>query len=263
MRSELAGSVLFVFQPAEERATGARAMLADGVLENHKPAAILALHTAPLNVGQLATGPGTVMAWRDRVSVKLTGSGELEAAAKAVRKDLVAVGTLGMAEAARPVAGDFVFAQIGPARQSDGEWTVGGTLTTASRSASAAAKSAIETALASLDHPGVSASLDYQEKWIAGVTNDPALTQRAIASASTIVGDDGVLLLSSVIPAFSEDFGSFQELVPGVMFFLGVSNPEKGWVGMPHSPGYMADEESIFVGARSMAAVLLEFLSVD
>ena len=95
------------------------------------------------------------------------------------------------------------------------------------------------------------------------MTNDPALTQRAIASASTIVGDDGVLLLSGVSPAFSEDFGSFQELVPGVMFFLGVSNPDKGWVGMPHSPGYVADEESIFVGARSMAAVLLEFLSVD
>ena len=44
------------------------------------------------------------------------------------------------------------------------------------------------------------------------------------------------------------------------MFVLGVSNPEKGWVGMPHDAGYVADEESIFVGARAMAAVLLDFL---
>jgi metal-dependent amidase/aminoacylase/carboxypeptidase family protein len=39
-----------------------------------------------------------------------------------------------------------------------------------------------------------------------------------------------------------------------------VSNPEKGIVGMPHSPGYAADDEAIFVGARAMAAVLLDFL---
>ena len=55
-------------------------------------------------------------------------------------------------------------------------------------------------------------------------------------------------------------FGFFQEMVPGVMFFLGVSNPEKGWIGMPHSPGYVADEEAIFTGASAMAAILLDFL---
>ena len=78
-----------------------------------------------------------------------------------------------------------------------------------------------------------------------------------------MLGDEAVATTGIVIPAFSEDFGSFQEVVPGVMFFLGVSNPEKGWVGMPHSPDYVADEESIFVGARSMVAVLLDFLQRD
>ena len=67
-------------------------------------------------------------------------------------------------------------------------------------------------------------------------------------------------IIEVVAPGFSEDFGSFQALVPGVMFFLGVSNPEKGTVGMPHTPSYVADDESIFVGARAMAAVLLDFV---
>ena len=75
-----------------------------------------------------------------------------------------------------------------------------------------------------------------------------------------MLGAGSVSMLEQVVPAFSEDFGSFQAQVPGVMFFLGVSNPEKGIVGMPHSPGYVADEESIFVGAKAMAAVLLDFL---
>ena len=49
----------------------------------------------------------------------------------------------------------------------------------------------------------------------------------------------------------------------GGMFFLGVSNLEKGWIGMPHTPDYVADEESIFVGASAMAAVLLDFLAAS
>jgi metal-dependent amidase/aminoacylase/carboxypeptidase family protein len=65
-------------------------------------------------------------------------------------------------------------------------------------------------------------------------------------------------MLETMTPVFSEDFGSFQEEVPGVMYFLGVSNAERGWVGMPHSPDYVADEEAIFVGARVMAAVFLD-----
>ncbi len=100
-----------------------------------------------------------------------------------------------------------------------------------------------------------------EERFIAGVTNDPELVSRASKSAGSVVGPEAILTLGGVVPAFSEDFGSFQDQVPGVMFFLGVSNPEKGWVGMPHTPGYVADEESIFVGARAMGAVLLDFLA--
>ena len=68
--------------------------------------------------------------------------------------------------------------------------------------------------------------------------------------------------LTDVIPAFSEDFGSFQERVPGVFYFLGVANPAKGWVGMPHTPDYVADEAAMLVGARAMAAVILDRLGV-
>ena len=68
------------------------------------------------------------------------------------------------------------------------------------------------------------------------------------------------MVIENVPTQFSEDFGSFQEDVPGVMYYLGVSNSAKGWVGLPHSPGYVADEESITVGARAMAAVILDYL---
>jgi metal-dependent amidase/aminoacylase/carboxypeptidase family protein len=41
------------------------------------------------------------------------------------------------------------------------------------------------------------------------------------------------------------------------MFFLGVSNEDRGWVGMPHTSGYVADEDAIFTGAEVMAAIVL------
>ena len=62
------------------------------------------------------------------------------------------------------------------------------------------------------------------------------------------------------IPYFGEDFSFFQQEIPGALFWLGVSNSEKGTVGLPHSPDYVADEGSIQVGARTMAAVILELL---
>jgi hypothetical protein len=47
------------------------------------------------------------------------------------------------------------------------------------------------------------------------------------------------------------------------MYFLGVSNPEAGTVGMPHSPDYVADDASILVGTRAMLAAMLARLMAD
>ncbi len=256
VREELAGSVMLIFQPAEESATGARAMLADGIFEDEKPSAIFAYHTTPMQVGQLATAHEALMPGRDRVQVTVTGTGDLESAAAEVRRRIQAVGTVSPEQATSPTTPDFVFVQIGrPRRVSSDTFTVTATITTAVQ-----AMGPVEEQLSDLSFDGVTVELDYRERVIAGVTNDPELARRAIATAAATTGVDTVFMVESMAPAFSEDFGSFQDSVPGVMFFLGVSNAEKGWVGMPHSPGYVADEEAIFVGARAMAAVLLDLL---
>jgi metal-dependent amidase/aminoacylase/carboxypeptidase family protein len=61
MRSELPGSVMFVFQPDEERARGARAMLDAGLFTAQRPVAIYGIHTAPLETGLIASRPGRMM----------------------------------------------------------------------------------------------------------------------------------------------------------------------------------------------------------
>lgn len=61
MRAQLAGRVMFIFQPAEERATGAKAMLDAGVFADPLPRAIFGLHTAPMPVGVLSSKADRMM----------------------------------------------------------------------------------------------------------------------------------------------------------------------------------------------------------
>ena len=77
-RDRLAGQVRFIFQPAEEvprdESSGARGMVAAGVLEHPRAAAVLALHVAPnLDAGHVQCGPEVVMAGAYRLTLTVTG----------------------------------------------------------------------------------------------------------------------------------------------------------------------------------------------
>jgi amidohydrolase len=258
VQDELPGSVMFIFQPAEERATGAKAMLADGIFARSKPVAIYAIHTAPYEVGQIGTRPGVMMAARDRVRITISGDGDLKAAEASARAAVQGVSTITRAEATQPAPADFSFVQLRPASTANGVVTIEGSVTLASDVARERARQAIARALAALAVPGVTARHEYEPKWIAGVTNDQGLTANAVASLTAALGGTAVQTFRDLLPAFSEDFGSWQDEIPGVFFFLGVSNASKGHVGMPHSPNYVADDAAIVFGARAMATVVLD-----
>ena len=77
-KDRLAGHHVFIFQPAEEGPpvgdSGAKGMVAAGVLDNPKVEAVCALHVAPnLDVGHIRYGPGVVMAGADRIILTVTG----------------------------------------------------------------------------------------------------------------------------------------------------------------------------------------------
>jgi metal-dependent amidase/aminoacylase/carboxypeptidase family protein len=257
-RAELPGTVLFLFQPAEERATGAHAMLADGVFGTLHPVAIYGLHTAPYNVGELATIDGDMMSGRDGYLITLRGTGNVDAAARTVRQQLEALSTVTPAQMLVPGPRDLILVATERDAESASTRTMRGTIMATSLS-----RPRIEAAMAAIRAqtvPNVAVTVDYRPKAVAGVTNDAALTRHAMGAAASVVGPAAMLTVDQIIPAFSEDFGAFQDRVPGVFFFLGVSSPTKGTVGMPHTPDYVADEGAIQVGAKAMAAVLLDRL---
>ena len=258
VRQELPGTVVFIFQPAEERATGANAMLAAGVLDNPTAVAIYGLHTAPLNVGQLATISGDLMSGRDGFRIALSGRGDRAAAARAISQILDSLGTIARTQSFAPAPRDLIMLESSSDTNTGDARVLFGTIMATSLS-----RPRVMTAMAdirALAIPDVSVTVTYQPKVTAGVTNDAALTQRAVDAVAGALGPGATIEMTQIIPAFSEDFGAFQDRVPGVFFFLGVSNPAKGTVGMPHTAEYVADERAIQIGARAMAAVILERL---
>lgn len=261
VRDELPGSVMLVFQPAEENASGAKAMLADDVFGSERPVAIYAVHTAPYDVGTLATRAGGLMAGRSHVTVSISGQGATPAIADEVRAAIRGVGTVDPARAFERPPDGFILAQVfGGAAGARGTTQVGAQVATADAAARTRARTAILDRLRALERIGVSLDVRYDDLAIAGVTNDSALVARADRSIRGVLGDAAVVRTEGAPPAFSEDFGSFQAEAPGVMYFLGVSNPAEGTVGMPHTDAYVADDAAILVGVRAMAAVLLDRL---
>ena len=76
-RKDFGGTVLFVFQPAEEQSpSGAYQMLKDGVFKDHNPAFIVKQHAyIDLPAGKIAFQSGVIMASADEVHIKVKGQG--------------------------------------------------------------------------------------------------------------------------------------------------------------------------------------------
>lgn len=256
VRNDLPGSVLLVFQPAEERATGARAMLADSVFAFGRPSAIYALHTAPLQVGIIGSEPGPLLGGRDEVTVVLRGTAA-RSAVDSVISLIRRTATITPRDARGSVPRDFVMAEVQPPAFLGDSIVVRATLSIADPAARERAQEQLLEGVGRLQSGGLRTRMSYNAQQIAGVTNDFWLTERGEERIKSLLGDAALTRVGVVSPLFSEDFGSFQNQVPGVMYLLGVSNARNGWVGMPHSAAYMADDSAILFGARAMATVML------
>jgi metal-dependent amidase/aminoacylase/carboxypeptidase family protein len=263
VRDELPGTVKLIFQPAEESIEGARGMIADGVLDDPSPVAILALHTAPLEVGQIGVIEGMVLPGLDVVKITLSGDGDLEAAARAYADVFSQVSTVGPPGPDLTIAGvpEFIFAYASGAEPAgEDSWVVRGFVRASGEDQYSRAKSDLLARLAAIGLEGVTHEVEYVDRWLADTINDQDLLDASVPTIRSRVGSSGVVVTRAPIPYFGEDFSFFQQEIPGALFWLGVSNSEKGTVGLPHSPDYVADEGSIQVGARTMGAVILELL---
>lgn len=258
-RELLPGSVMFVFQPKEESATGARDMLADDLFDHRMPDAIYGIHSAPMPTGVIAAATGVMMPARDLVAIEIEGA-QAGPAAEAMREVVAGLNTLENPFAPQPTDADFAWVPgAGVEAVSASKAIVRSSLTRAATSVVERTKADLAEAADAIRgrYPGTRIDVAYDAGAIPGIINDGALTAQALEDARQVLPAEAVAELSTLIPSFSEDFGHFQNVMPGAFFFLGMTAPDAETPAMPHTPGFVADEDAIAIGARVMSHIMI------
>ena len=118
-----------------------------------------------------------------------------------------------------------------------------------------------EAQLAAVDQVARVAEGRKIEKAVAVTVNDPALTERMVAGLKRAVGEANVKVQPRVMVA--EDFSYFQQQVPGLFYFVGVTPRDQDMATAPpnHSPRFYVDESALVPAARSLAALAVDFLT--
>lgn len=288
-RDLVKGSVKFLFQPAEEAmpATfkgdwGAKLMVAEGVMENPKPAAVFGLHTTAvvqpagttddgvhyLKAGQIGYTPGIDNANSDRFHIVIKGKMAHGSAphkgVDAIAVAAEAIMALQMIKSRQTNTRQPLVISIGLIKGGDRENIIaeqvemGGTVRTYDANFRDGIIEQMHRILKGITEAhGAGYEMEYRKTY-PSIKNDVKLIEATLPAFRRICGEKNVIEL---IPGMGgEDFSYFAQVVPGFYFRLGVANEEKGFTYGGHTPMYDCDEEAIKTGVAVMAAAVCDFL---
>ena len=274
VRAELAGTVLFVFQPAEEGLPGggvhgAERMLAEGVFDDPRPSAVFGMHVNPrLALGQVALVPGGAMAAVDRFDIQVVGRQTHGAYPQAGIDPIVVASHIVVALQTIPSRNvdtmDAVVLSVGKVAAGNRFNVIPetaallGTIRTHDEAVQERVHERMRVLVeATAEAFGATAELTIQK--ITPVTvNDPRLVERMRPSLVAAVGVDG--LVAERPHMGGEDFAFFAREVPGLYYFLGVADPDKGPAAMIHTPEFSPHEGALEVGVRASTRLLFDYL---
>ena len=274
LQADLPGTVVFVFQPAEEgpppgEEGGADLMLKEGVFKDIKPGAIFALHSFPdLQVGQVGYNPGPTMAAVDQFVAKVKGKQSHGAYPH------LSVDPIVMASQAVLALQTIRSRNLSPLEPSvitvgifrggerfniiPGEVHLEGTVRTYNEEVRGEVERRMREILDGITRAGGGAfELEYRKNAPATV-NDLPLTQTSAAFLARSVGAGNVKVVEPSMGG--EDFAYFANQIPGFYFRLGVVAPGTTSGGL-HTPTFRADDSAVAVGMKAMSRLLVDWLS--
>ncbi|WAL65337.1 M20 family metallopeptidase [Amycolatopsis cynarae] len=271
---ELAGSVVFMFQPGEEGFHGARHMIHEGVLEaaGDRVERAFALHVhGNMPAGHLRTRPGPIMAAADTFSVRVVGKGGHGSAPQHAIDPVPAaaamVGALQTLITRR--VGVFDPAVLSVTRIAAGTTTniipetaeLEGTFRTLSESTRALVRSELPMVCEAVGAAhGCRVHVDIEPGYPVTV-NDPMETGRVLGLAEQVLGFDRTGVMPDPIMG-AEDFSYVLQRVPGTFAFLGACPPGMDPEQAPsnHSNRIVHDESALPAGVALYAAFALDAL---
>jgi len=277
LRKQLRGSVKFIFQPAEEMPPrgqdgGAKMMIQEGALQDPTPQAIFGLHvTSRQNVGYLGYRPGPTMASSDRFSITVHGKQTHGAAPwlgvdPIVTSAQVVLGLQTVVSRGVDIAREPAVVTVGMIKGGVRENIIPdsvemrGTIRTFDEGMRDDVHERVTTLAEAVSRGSRAGCTVCIEKNYPVTVNDPALTAAMLPTLQRVAGADKVQFIPKVTG--SEDFSYFQQLVPGLFFFVGATRPDVDPAKAPpnHSPRFHVDERALLLGVRSLAHLACDFL---
>lgn len=281
MKKDLAGTVKFIFQPAEEGVPageegGAQLMVKEGVLENPKVDVIFGLHiNSQTPVGQITYRPGGTMAAVNDMKITITGK-QAHGAYPWSSIDPIVV-------AAQIVNNlQTIVSRNLNVTENPGVVTIGsihggvrsniipekvemlGTVRNLTREDEAMFIERIKTIATKTGEAAgatVQVQIPYSNHY--PVTfNDIALTAKMLPTLNYTAGEANVKLKPPVTGA--EDFSFYQEKVPGLFFFLGGMPKGQDPLKAPshHTPDFFIDESSFGLGVKALCNLTLDYMGM-
>lgn len=277
MKASIPGTVKFIFQPAEEGVPtgergGAQMMIEEGVLDNPKVDAVFGLHVFPFDVGKVSWRAGGQMASSDNWRIVIRGR-QTHGALPWNGVDPITIAAQ-MVTSMQSIISRQTDLTLTPAILTTGfirggvrtniipdSVEMGGTIRTfdeATRDSIHVRLTRLATNLAAASGASALVQIDRGNP----VTyNDPSLVARMVPSLQRSLGNDNVV--EGRVTTTAEDFSRYQQKVPGMFFFLGITPPgaDPATVAPNHSPKFFADEGALVPGMKALGGVALDFLS--
>ncbi len=279
IKADLPGTILLIFQPAEEgvpegETGGAKQMLAEGLFDTAKPEAVFGLHVVSrLRAGVLGIRSGPFMAASDRFKVVVTGR-QTHGAEPWNGVDPIVTASH-IVTALQTVVSRQVNITANPAIVTVGAIKGGirhniipdqvelvGTIRTFDKEQRARLLEQVErivthTAAAN----GATGVFTLGDDPNPVVYNDPKLTDSVLPSLQRAVGADNVITTPLITGA--EDFAYYGTRAPSFFFNVGISPPDEDPAAAPanHSPFFYIDESGLQPGLRAMLYVAIDYLN--
>ncbi len=267
MKDRLRGRVVFAFQPAEEIASGALAMLEDGLFDDYPPDRVIGLHIwnqAP--AGSVVVNRGTVFASADMFKIMVNGRGGHGALPHLAVDPVMAAAqiistaqTIVSREIQPNEMGVVTFGRVDGGTRPNviaNSVTIEGT----SRAYKPETRDTINSALARVSS-GIAetmrATADFEVMFGAPpVINNPEVADQVARCAMQVVGEDAVGEAPPV--SLGDDVSEFLVRAPGCYFLLGGA---KQGAEPHHNPRFDFDESCLPVGTEVMVRSALDYLA--
>tara|TARA_B100001250_G_scaffold414528_1_gene453585 strand:+ start:4237 stop:5550 length:1314 start_codon:yes stop_codon:yes gene_type:complete len=279
VKNDLAGSVMFIFQPAEEgppvgEEGGAQLMLKEGIWDEKKPDVIFGLHVTNAPNGIIAYREGASMAAADPWKIVIKGR-QAHGSRPWDSIDPIMV-AFQLGNNLQTIISRKLDLRESPAVISVGSIHGGvrsniipdvvemeGTIRTFDEAIrDQIFKEMTKIAESTAEMAGASVEVYLPNGQSYPVTfNDEDLTKRVLPSLTRIVGEE--MIYRSERTTGAEDFSFFSQQVPGFYFFLGVNKPDADPYTTPgnHSPFFYVDDSALPVGLKALSHLTIEYLN--